>query len=99
MKDELTKEQWHDVRSGIRIFLRNKKDVLKNKNVIDGLENIEDEVNKDIFKHYYLDGWGLVKISMTMYYDERTIRRRIDKATKQFAEAYANGLLIELAKD
>lgn len=96
---KLTKEQWHDIRMALRIILRNKKNIKKSILVNEALLNIKDDDDRKIFKHYYLDGWGIIKISMNLFYSKSVIIARNNKATKQFVEAYDNGHLLKMFHD
>lgn len=99
MTKELTKEQWHDVRMTLRIIIRNKKNAKNSQLINEALLNIKDEVDRKIFHRYYIDGWGITKITMDMYYEKSVVIRRNNKATKQFAEAYDNGHLLNMFYD
>ncbi|MFK4948442.1 hypothetical protein [Lactococcus formosensis] len=99
MTKELTKEQWHDVRMTLRIIIRNKKNAKKSQLINEALQNIKDEVDRKIFQRYYIDGWGITKITMDMYYEKSVVIRRNNKATKQFAEAYDDGHLLNMFHD
>lgn len=99
MTKELTKEQWHDVRMTLRIIIRNKKNAKKSQLINGALQNIKDEDDRKIFKHYYIDGWGIIKITMNMYYSKTAVIARNNRATKQFAEAYDDGHLLNMFHD
>ena len=68
MTKELTKAQWHDVRMTLRIIIRNKKNAKQSQLINEALDNIKDEDDRKIFKRYYIDGWGIIKITMNMYF-------------------------------
>ncbi|MGV8956616.1 hypothetical protein [Lactococcus lactis] len=93
---ELTKEQWHDVRMTLRIILRNKKNVKQSQLVNEALLHIKDEDDRKIFKRYYLDGWGIIKITMNVYYSRTAVIARNNRATKQFVEKYDSGHLLKM---
>ncbi|EFC3985643.1 hypothetical protein E5T68_23285, partial [Escherichia coli] len=88
MTQELTKAQWHDVRMALRIIIRNKKNANQSQLINEALDNIKDEDDRKIFKRYYIDGWGIIKITMNMYYSKTAVIARNNKATQQFAEKY-----------
>lgn len=96
MTQELTKEQWHDVRMTLRIIIRNKKNVGRSHLINEALENIKDEDDRKIFKRYYIDGWGIIKITMNMYYSKTAVIARNNRATQQFAEKYDGGHLLKM---
>ncbi|MBL3715600.1 hypothetical protein GHK52_01935 [Lactococcus garvieae] len=99
MVGELTKEQWHDIRMTLRIILRNKPNAHKSALINEALLNITDEDDREIFKHYYIDGWGIVKITMSMFYSKSAVIARNNKATRQFVEKYDNGHLLKMFQD
>ena len=99
MTKELTKEQWHDVRMTLRIILRNKKDAKRSELVNKAMLNIKNEDDRKIFKHYYIDGWGIIKITMNMCYSKSVVIARNNKATQQFVEKYDDGHLLKMFKD
>ncbi len=99
MAEELTKEQWHDIRMTLRIILRNKPNARKSQLINEALLNIKDEKDREIFKHYYIDGWGIIKITMNMYYSKSVVIARNNKATQQFVEKYDDGHLLKMFKD
>lgn len=99
MAEELTKEQWRDVRMALRIIIRHKHDAKKSRLIQEALLNIEDEDDRIIFQRYYIDGWGIIKITMNMYYSKTAVIARNNKATKQFAEKYDGGHLLKMFHD
>ena len=96
MTQELTKAQWHDVRMTLRIIIRNKKNAKQSQLINEALDNIKDEDDRKIFKRYYIDGWGIIKITMNMYYSESAVSARNNKATQQFAEKNDGGHLLKM---
>ncbi|MCZ8492201.1 hypothetical protein O8X34_12040, partial [Lactococcus lactis] len=80
MTQELTKAQWHDVRMTLRIIIRNKKNAKQSQLINEALDNIKDEDDRKIFKHYYIDRWGIIKITMNMYYSKTAVIARNNKA-------------------
>lgn len=105
MTEELTNKQWHDVRFALRLIIRNKHNAYTSKLITEALQAIVDKNgNQDIetqimFIHYYIEGWGIVKITMNMYYDEKTVREHLKKATRQFASIYDGGHLLKMFKE
>lgn len=96
MTKELTKAQWHDVRMTLRIIIRNKKNAKQSQLINEALDNIKDEDDRKIFKRYYIDGWGIIKITMNMYYSKSAVIARNNKATQQFAEKYDGSHLLKM---
>lgn len=96
---ELTKEQWHDVRFALRLIIRKKHNAKKDKMINDAMEMIKDPVDRDIFTKYYLEGWGIIKITMNMYYSKSAVIHRNNRATKQFVENYYDGYLLRMFEE
>ena len=96
MTKELKKAQWHDVRMTLRIIIRNKKNAKQSQLINEALDNIKDEDDRKIFKRYYIDGWGIIKITMNMYYSKTAVIARNNKATQQFAEKYDGRHLLKM---
>lgn len=102
MNYELSGQQWHDVRFALRLIIRNKKSAAKSDLISNAINAIKDKYGnpdlemQEMFYHYYVDGWGIVKISMSMYYDESTIRKHLKIATRQFVAEYDGGHLLKM---
>ncbi|PCR98980.1 hypothetical protein RT41_GL000550 [Lactococcus fujiensis JCM 16395] len=102
MEVELTNKQWHDIRFALRLIIRHKHNAHKSELINDAIKAIVDKDGKQdvesqlMFRHYYIEGWGITKIVMNMYYEESTVRKHIKKATEQFAEVYDGGHLLKM---
>ncbi|KST91696.1 hypothetical protein LKF67_1284 [Lactococcus lactis subsp. lactis] len=48
-----------------------------------------------LFEKHFIQGQKIDKIALDNYYDESTVRTYIHRATKEFAAAYCDGLLIK----
>ena len=86
MTKELTKAQWHDVRMTLRIIIRNKKNAKQSQLINEALDNIKDEDDRKIFKRYYIDGWGIIKITMNMYYSKTAVIAMNNKKAIRFTQ-------------
>ncbi|MDR2976874.1 MAG: hypothetical protein LBV19_06135 [Streptococcaceae bacterium] len=97
--NELTTEEWRLIRQTLKIILRQDKQLRNSDKVAKALEQITDETSQRLFKSYYIEGNGIIKCSLTFHYEESVIRRKLNQASKEFAQAWNNGALIKLFKD
>ncbi|XHB95541.1 hypothetical protein AAFF39_03760 [Lactococcus garvieae] len=92
---DIETEDWRIIRSMLRIMLRQSKNAKKSKEVIQSLNQITNPKHKRVFRKYFIEGHGIVKISMDEHYDESVVRSYIYSATKVFAASYCNGSLVK----
>ncbi|WP_285005982.1 hypothetical protein [Lactococcus formosensis] len=90
---DIETDDWRIVRSVLRTMLRQSKNARTSKEALHSLDQITNPDHRRIFKKYFMNGQGIVKISIDEHYDESVVRSYISSATKEFAAVYCNGAL------
>ncbi|WP_058204138.1 hypothetical protein [Lactococcus lactis] len=92
---DISDDEWYIIRTNLRTLFKRSRRARRSSQVSLALQEIKRSDDRMLFEKHFIQGQKIDKIAIDNYYDESTVRTYIHRATKEFAAAYCDGLLIK----